>query len=136
MKTTNDNATLAAMGLAAMIPGVKHAQQAINQLLDSMLAQLEAMQNGSLPKRGRPPGLKSKTAGPWAGMTPEQRSAEMKRRISLRKVNGHPRDADHPGHAAWAENLRKATKARWAKMSPKEKTARQAAMQAGKKAAA
>src|SRR5262245_36875732 len=42
----------------------------------------------------------------WEGMTPEQRSAEMrKRRAKSQDVDIHPRNVNHPGHKAWLKKI-------------------------------
>jgi hypothetical protein len=70
----------------------------------------------------------------WANLTPAQRSAEMKRRMRVtagleekrpRKASrkaktstsNHPRNPDHPEHAAWAAKL-KAANAEWRRKNP------------------
>src|SRR5262245_49377332 len=45
----------------------------------------------------------------------------------------HPRDAAHPGHAAWVRKLSKVQKKRFDSLSPAEKEARQATLQAGRR---
>jgi hypothetical protein len=86
------------------------------------------------PKRGRPKKAavvtvrKAAMKGYWASMTPEERSAEMKRRASVtaKKKNAklHPRDEKHPDHAIWLGNLRKAVRKQWDGYSPAEKKRR------------
>lgn len=52
--------------------------------------------------------------GYWASMTPEERAAEMKRRMAKRraKLNGgaspnHPQNVNHPRHAEWLAKRKK-----------------------------
>ena len=87
------------MGIAAMIPGMQHMIDLMQRELDAMRAQLAQAQNGGSAldavrkyKRGMPLWVeeefarKSKaTGGWWAKLTPEERSAEMKRRYASRK---------------------------------------------------
>jgi len=68
----------------------------------------------------------------------------MKRRFAKRKakhpsvklVGLHPRDKEHPGHAAWVEMMRKAQKRSWAKLTQEERDERQRKLQAGHRRAA
>jgi hypothetical protein len=74
----------------------------------------------------------------WGGMTAEERSAEMRRRIEVRKQNQaaaaglHPRDPNHPNHEEWVAKMSKIRKQTWAKKTKAEKEAWKAAMKAGK----
>ena len=113
------------MGLAAMLPGMVRAHELLGQQIAAMQAQLAGLQNGG----GRKPGPQTEQArakiaearrGYWAKMTPEERSAEMKRRggIAKKRAEGkptHPRDPRHPKHAEYVEKLRVAGAARWAR---------------------
>lgn len=86
-----------------------------------------ARQQEKWQDRDRP--RKSKAvAGYWANLTPEQRTAEMKRRKEVAEQNAaaklHPRDPRHPGHAKWKTNIGDATRNAWSKLSAKEKKAR------------
>jgi hypothetical protein len=75
----------------------------------------------------------------WAKMTPEERSAEMKRRRAIaraKKVGAlSPRHAGHPEHPKWAAKMARARKRAWNKKTEAEKEAWKAKMAAGKVAA-
>lgn len=74
------------MGRAALLPGMRYMLEQMQAIVDEFRQTLAALQNGNSvdesqankPKRGRPP-----KSGYWASMTPEQRSAEMKRRAEM-----------------------------------------------------
>lgn len=68
----------------------------------------------------------------WAGLTPEQRSIEMKRRLALgrSKKNVSTDDA-----ADFSAKMSKATKASWANLTPAQRKARVRKMKAGRAAA-
>lgn len=149
-----------AFGIAATLPGLQYAAEVIQGALDELRAQLAAMQNGDAPKKQRrisPDGIAAiqaaqkrrwaKASGDdkrkggagvkafWANMTPEQRSAEMRRRMGKREVTEvklHPRDAAHPDHDDWLAKTKKAARKRWANMTPKQQKARLAKMAAGR----
>lgn len=104
----NDSrATYEAMGRAALLPGIQYAVEQMQRMLDDMREALAGLQNGHAPKRvGRPRKsetdlfeLRKKNAsanprGYWAKMTPEERSAEMARRMALgRKRKGEKEQA-------------------------------------------
>ncbi len=69
----------------------------------------------------------------WRTLTPEERSKEMKRRMAVAEarkagitLNKHGRrlrtqDPGHPGHEAWIEKLRKASKNAYASKTPAER---------------
>lgn len=86
----------------------------------------------------------SPQASYWAKLTPEERSAEMKRRVGKQaRMHGkqnlgggpnHPRNADHPGHAAWLKKMRQVSKASWTKLTPEQRAERQAKMARGRAA--
>lgn len=91
-----------------MIPGIQWALDKMQAELDGLRKQLAALQGETTSspaaevlkapaKRGRPPGAKNRKRKVvnnwWAQFTPEERSAEMKRRFKARtrnKRNGGP----------------------------------------------
>jgi hypothetical protein len=79
-KRTKDTTTYAQMGMAALLPGMQHMLTLMQDELDRMRQLLEAAQSGELPRPvGRPPKYPGK--GGWDKFrTPEERSAEMRRR--------------------------------------------------------
>jgi len=134
-------------------------REAIHQFIEEFRAGLV---NGAAPKkRGRPVSVREHietayqrrkaivgkkgdertTANGWSA-DPEERKREMRRRMGKRKAKpsvklaGHPRDKDHPGHAAWVEMMRKVQKRTWAKLTPEERDERQRKLQAGHRRAA
>ena len=139
MKQPHEQNRYAAMGMAAMLPGLQYALELMQHQLDDFRAELARLQGGEAPraKIGRPKGSANKAKSGWENMTAEERSAEMKRRQAVAKANKatHPRDPNHPGHDEWVANLRKIQLKHWNKQSPAQKEARIAAMEAGKKKA-
>jgi hypothetical protein len=141
-------------GMAALLPGMQHMLDEMQNVLNTFRENLEAAQAPG-KKRGRPRKIviedteavkkSRRSAGYWAKMTPEQRSAEMKRRAAVIVAKGgksvilprggklHPRDPRHPGHEAWLAKLRAAQKKTWANMSKAKQRAQQARMQAGRR---
>ena len=80
------------------MPGMQYAVEQMQKMLDDMREALAGLQNGHAPqRRGRPRKDASevaqqinayRTEGPrgyWAKMTPDQRSAEMRRRLEVGK---------------------------------------------------
>ena len=136
------------MGIAAMIPGFQAAVDILQSQLDEMREKLGALQNGNAPKKpGRPrkeqPPVetgelnargKPLKSGYWATLTPEERSAEMRRRREVQKANKptHPRDPRHPDHEAWLKKLRRVAVKRWDAKTPAQKKAHLAKMIAGR----
>jgi hypothetical protein len=74
----------------------------------------------------------------WAKFTPEERSAEMKRRmaITLSRKAGSPVNKDHPDHAAWVAKMARMRRRAWNQKTEAEKNAWKAKMAAGKVKAA
>jgi hypothetical protein len=151
--------TFQTMGIAAMLPGMQHMLELMQHELDRMREMLAAAQTGELPRAvvknlgyrveqrrpvGRPPRTpeqaRFKAKSGWDKLSPEERSAEMMRRIQVAREKReaariaalHPRDVGHPDHEKWAANLRKTRKSEWEKKSPAQKKAFVAAMKAGK----
>lgn len=116
------------MGRAALIPGMQYMLDEMQQLLDKFREYL----NGEEPKKRGPKAGSLSTY--WSKMTPEERSAEMVRRMNKRKKTLHPRDVNHPDHQAWVEKMRKVSKASWNSLTAAQKKARLAQMRKGKAA--
>lgn len=102
-------------GIAAMLPGMVHMLALMQAEIDRMREMLGyAQANGAAPKRGRlkieisPEGMAAKkraSSSYWAKMTPEKRSAEMRRRGAIRKDRKTP------------------VAGYWEKMTPEERSA-------------
>jgi hypothetical protein len=142
--TANDDVTkYAHMGMAALLPGMMHMLDMMQRQIDEFRARLNGAQ--AQPRRvegatklGRPrknvEAVEGRASSGWPA-DPEERRAEMRRRQAVAKAKRtaklHPRDAAHPGHAAWVEKIGKVQRARWKKMTPRERNERLAKMQAG-----
>lgn len=77
-------------GLATKLVGLVHAKELLEREIENVRAQLDVAHNGGNARTFiEGPALhigKSRGArGPWATMTPEERSVEMKRRMAKRK---------------------------------------------------
>lgn len=149
MKANTDEMSYARMGMAAMLPGMVHLLELMQAEVDrfrQLLEQAAAPKKrlGRPPKESYPPQERSsKIANYWAGMTPAERKREMKRRQEVaagkRPSNRkpaekklHPRDAGHPGHAAWLKKMRTSQKKAWNKLTPAQREERQNKMLAGR----
>ena len=141
-------------------PGMQYAIEVLQRQLDEMRGRLASMQAAG---PGSPVGATPKKKGGnkygWAGMTAEERSAEMRRRMANRKRTGWEgmsagerkaemkrrlqgrkakapvtdrRSVDHPEHDQLVDSMRKARKKAWKKKSPEQREAWIAAMKAGK----
>lgn len=129
-----------AAGLAAMIPGFQMAIDALQAKLEELRTQLTELQSSTHVRQSKNAQhtvrhLINATRKPNWPTDPEERKAEMKRRMAKRnakKGHGHPRNPDHPGNAAWKRKMRSSRKAQWAGLSPEDRQARLAKMQAGK----
>lgn len=136
---TDDLNRYAEMGLAALIPGMVRMVELMQQQLDAAKAQLAALQGRPASKRlGRPPG-KAANSG-WAGMTPEQRSAEMKRRIAVARGEAEPRRRRKAPPKSEAgskqQKLSKHQKALWAGLTPAQRKRRLNRLAEGRRRAA
>jgi hypothetical protein len=119
MQLTDDEQRYAIMGIAAVIPGFQRAIDLLTGQLDRMRAQLGALQSGTAEpaskfKRSRPKKqakdateVQRRASAYWAEMSPEERSAEMQRRLVVRKKK---RKMSPEGREA----IRNAQKKRWA----------------------
>jgi len=146
MKTkTTDTEILhyAQMGKAALLPGMVKMLDLMQRQIDQLRAEI----NGAsatprhvegATKLGRPrrnvEAIKGRASSGWPS-DPEARSAEMRRRQEVaeakRRAKLHPRNPEHPGHAAWVASIGKATRSRWKKMTVAERKERLAKMAAG-----
>jgi hypothetical protein len=81
MKKKTDDTELkqyAQFGMAAMLPGMIHAREILDRRIREMQEQLAGLQDGKKQDGRR--NNKGGAAAYWAKLTPEERSAEMKRR--------------------------------------------------------
>ena len=135
-------------GLAAFIPGMQRAIEALQSELDQMRARLAALQNGrapaGAPHRGRPPGsahpkspdklnVKGRPLAPNSGWPADAaaRRREMKRRRQVTQAKRARAAADNATQRA---RMSAAAKARWAKMTRAERREHLDKMAAGKQA--
>lgn len=133
MKTSPEQNRYATMGVAALLPGMQYMCEIMQAKLDEMRAMLaHAQGNGAAPKRGRPPKSESPRGGAsWGGLTPEERSTEMKRRQRV----GAQKRAEAEAEAARASKkamLSAARKRQWDSLSKAQQKARTAKMTAGR----
>jgi hypothetical protein len=118
------------MGMAALLPGMQYALEQMHKLVEDFREQLAGLQNGSGKTTTNKVGKKIAT-GYWDKMTPEQRSAEMKRRMASRS-GLHPRDSKHPKHNEWLRKVRLANRRRWESMTPQQQREQMSAAGAGR----
>jgi hypothetical protein len=97
MKQADDETErYAQFGMAAIIPGIQHAITVLQEMLDTMRIELAAYQG-----RRMLPTVK----------TPRKRRAGIDDLpTGGRPRKPHPRDLDHPGHAAWVAKLQRGVK--------------------------
>lgn len=77
-------------GLATKLVGLVHAKELIEREIETVRAELDRAHNGGngrvfVEGRALDIGKKHGASGPWAAMTPEERSVEMKQRMAKRK---------------------------------------------------
>jgi len=103
-------------GRASLIPGIQKSIQFLQEMLDDLRMQLAAAEGEQIS--GRKVKVKRKVMdgrGGWSA-DPEERKAEMARRLEARKPIkkkrvlslNHPNHPDHPKHAAWVKKTVKA----------------------------
>lgn len=130
MRTDDELRHYAASGMAAYLPGMVYMIEIMQRELDAMRARLVSLQE---PRRkmGRPPKaiVGAKLASGWPA-DPEERSAEMKRRMQNRDSKRRQRAAK--AVKPQTTELSKQRKKAWAALSPAKKKKRLAAMLAGK----
>jgi hypothetical protein len=123
---------------------IEEIEQRYGALNNTPFLAIGQLASESRKKRGRPPGNGSKriAAGKngWAGMSREERSAEMRRRQAVSRGDApsinqrphkraatesrlHPRDAAHPKHAQWLKKMRRGSKKRWDGLTEAERKA-------------
>jgi hypothetical protein len=134
VKTTDK---FAQMGMAALLPGMQHMLDLMEDHLKTFRAALAhaqsngASSNGTEPeepkKRGRPPGLSNsdRSKSYWGKMTPEERTAEMSRRFEVHRQKAAA--AAGAGNKAAAKKARKVSnyqKNLWASYTPEERAER------------
>jgi len=135
------------MGIAAMLPGMVHAVEIMQTQINAMRERLALLESGA-PRRGGRPRTRPAQADDtdargvplksdyWRSMTPEQRSAEMRRRFAKRASSKatHPRDPEHPDHEAWARKTKRSNRKFWDSLSPRQRKQKIAAMAAARAA--
>ena len=125
---TTETSQYAQMGMAALLPGMVHMLEIMQQQVDDFRTQLAALQGGAVlqkAKPGRPPNAAKRRGGAmgWSS-DPEERKAEMKRRMKVA--------AQKKGQAVKSSKLSEERKAQWAALSPAKRKARLKAMIAGR----
>lgn len=116
----------AQFGRASLIPGIQKSIEFLQEMLDDIRTRLTAAEavhatNGTVRQYRKKLGRPRKQAlaegrveakGGWPD-TPEERSAEMRRRqakwskkakkklLAAQKTPNHPRNPEHPNHKAW-----------------------------------
>lgn len=120
------------MGMAALLPGMQYALDQMQKIVDDFREQLATLQNGGGKKTIR---IKDeKKSAYWANMTAEERSQEVKRRMTMR-TKLHPRDPAHPNHQAWLTRVTRANRKRWNSMTPEQRQAQMSAAGRGRERA-
>jgi len=146
MKTTNDEIQqYARMGKAALLPGMMKMLDLMQRQIDELRAELNGAESRPRrvegeTKRGRPrkhvEAIEGRASSGWPA-DPAARSAEMKRRIKVARAKKnaklHPRDINHPDHAAWVARMKKVQNSFWKKLTVAERKARLEKMMAGRK---
>ena len=125
-----DVSRFVAGGMAAFLPGMVYMAELISETMQDVIDSLKR-DLGMFQEMDERPAKKKKDrrGSSWAGLSAEERSAEMKRRRAIgeaKKASAaklHPRDAAHPGHEAWLEKMRAAQKKRWDSFTPAERKA-------------
>lgn len=131
MKQVNTTTKYEQMGIAALLPGMTYAIELVQKQLDEMRGQLEVIMSGggTARKVGRPKGSTSASRNGWAGMTPEERSAEMRRRQMVAVGKAEPR-AKKRGTTKEGK-IGSYQKQLWASYTPAQRKKRIAAARAG-----
>ena len=114
MTSDDDTSQYVRMGIAVLLPGMEHTIKVLQHQVDEMRARLAELGQGQVKRRGRPktvlpvvkrrgrgPGRKNnpapapaaKTAGGGWPADPEERKAEMARRLAVRKANAKAKAA-------------------------------------------
>jgi hypothetical protein len=164
-------AEFAAIGIAQALPGLRRMREVAIMGMDAEIAKLEALlaqcggivPNGAHARRGRPPKRESAViaaarqieagrgrTNQWAGMTPEERRIEMKRRVNAGGYWANMTAEERSAEMAlrWkkrktqvtSNNMSKADRSKlaigyWYKMTPEERAkemARRVAVRSGK----
>jgi hypothetical protein len=122
MKQPNESLEYAQMGMAAMLPGMVHMLELMQQQVDDFRTRLAALQGQAAMQGSSRPARNGRLASGWPA-DPEERSREMKRRMKVSKSNNSKPSA-----------LSVERKKAWEALSPAKKKKRLAAMLAGRKA--
>jgi hypothetical protein len=124
MKVNPEQNRYAAMGVAALLPGMQYTIEVMQAKLDEMRALLAHVQeSGAQPEPKSPRGGAS-----WASLTPEERSTEMRRRMAVARGEAKPRTS------VQSTALGRQRQKEWAAMSPRKRKERLAKMLAGRQA--
>lgn len=131
MKETDEMRTrlYKASGIAAMIPGLQYAIDALQATIDGLRGELAELQ-GMAP-------LSAQAIGGRYGwsLDPKERKREMQRRMEITKTR-RVNDPQHPDHSKWVVSVRKARKRYWASLSARQRKQLIEKMQAGRRASA
>jgi hypothetical protein len=135
--------TFEAGGIAQSLVGMRHARELLDMRIQELEQRLIELQTGEAPPaepavrrpRGRP--AKARTVLPVTGLVngwpadPEARKAEMRRRIAAHAQKKAAAQTDDKKEA-FRKKMRKAAKRVWSNLTPEQRTARLAAVQAGR----
>jgi len=134
------------MALDALLAGLHHLRDSADRTIHEIehakngtlppliKKQAQALLEAPLPRRGRP--LKAGRLGSGWSADPAERKREMARRqeVARAKRKKKPRGgAAIKDKETWRENVRKAAKAAWERLSPAERKAKIARVQAGRR---
>jgi hypothetical protein len=86
-RTKKRNNTYEAWGMTAILPGMVRAVETLQAEIDQIRESLAALQTGAEPAQRKKPHAY------WDSLTPEERSAEMKRRFALSRKRQHAKSA-------------------------------------------
>jgi hypothetical protein len=109
----------AAMGYAALLPGMQKMLDLMQRQVDDMRARLAELQAGPVARQ--------------SGSEKTRRRIKTAAKKKAKKM--HPRDPQHPEHAKWAKSVGGAITKAWASMTVKQRKQRLAKMRAGRKTA-
>lgn len=98
----NDKTNYTQMGMAALVPGMQHMIDLMQEQLDGIRAQLAALQ----------------LTGDASPSTKREQQP-----VVLHAVKLHPRDKNHPEHDAWRAMISAIQRKRYASLTPKQQAA-------------
>ena len=137
-RPSEDDAEHRSVALNIYLIGYRKLYEEVRQLMEKRIAEMEAEYEASVA--GNRVSYTNTSRSGWSD-DPAERKREMKRRLAKRKRGTqsvamratHPRDKNHPGHAAWLKKTKRSHKKFWAGMTVAERKARLAKMQEGRK---